>query len=156
MDTVAVYGRWQHIPHVVGRVDYLTNPERQECLLAVGGELDRTFWARLAADCQQAWRESGGSREKTVTKYQRDRTKKLVSVEKQACEAREIQLLLPRKVLQMGKEAQEKLLEDLAEEEALELIGLLEKQAVNAKETGPWVADMLKDVLEEYNTDLAE
>ena len=114
MDTVAIYGRWQHIPHVMGRVDYLTNPERQECLLAVGGELDRTFWARLAADCQQAWRESGGSREKTVTKYQKDRTKKLVSVEKQACEAREIQLLLPKQVLQMGKETQEKLLEELA------------------------------------------
>ena len=47
MDTVAIYGRWQHIPHVMGRVDYLTSPERQERLLAVGGELDQTFWARL-------------------------------------------------------------------------------------------------------------
>lgn len=61
-------------------------------------------------------------------------------------------LALPREQLRTLPE----LLEDLAEEEALELIGLLEKQAVNAKETGPWVADMLKDVLEEYNTDLAE
>ena len=61
-------------------------------------------------------------------------------------------LALPREQLRALPE----LLEDLAEEEALELIGLLEKQAVNAKETGPWVADMLKDVLEEYNTDPAE
>ena len=44
----------------------------------------------------------------------------------------------------------------LTAEEAMELITLLEKQAVSAKETGPWVDDMLKDVLEEYSAYLAE
>ena len=47
MDTIAIYGRWQAIPDVVGRMDYLTNPDRQENLLAVGGECNREFWQRL-------------------------------------------------------------------------------------------------------------
>lgn len=61
-------------------------------------------------------------------------------------------LALPREQLK----ALPALLKELTEAEAMELIGLLEKQAVNAKETGPWVADMLEDVLEEYSAYLAE
>ena len=61
-------------------------------------------------------------------------------------------LALPREQLR----ALPDVLENLTAEEALELITLLEKQAVSAKETGPWVADMLEEVLAEYSTYLAE
>lgn len=61
-------------------------------------------------------------------------------------------LALPREQLR----ALPDVLAELTESEAAELIALLEKQAVSAKETGPWVADMLEDVLEEYSAYLAE
>ena len=115
MDTIAIYGRWQPISDVVGRIDYITNPDRQENLLAVGGECNRNFWQRLAEDCQQAWRESGGKRDKEVIKHKKDGTKKTEIKEKHACEAREIQLMLPGKVLTMTAEEQKKLLQNLAD-----------------------------------------
>lgn len=96
MEETAVYGRLQPISDVVGRVDYISNHDRQECLLAVAGQRDPDFWRLLAEDSQQAWRESGGDRK-----------------EKRACEAREIQLLLPRKVLDMGPSEQKDMLQSM-------------------------------------------
>jgi len=96
MKETAIYGRLQPISDVVGRIDYISNHDRQECLLAIGGQVNLDFWRLLAADSQQAWRESGGNRK-----------------ENKACEAREIQLLLPKKVLAMSKSEQEEMLRSL-------------------------------------------
>ena len=56
-------------------------------------------------------------------------------------------LALPRQQLK----ALPQVLERLTAAERTELVALLEKQAVSAKETGPWVADMLRDVLAGYS-----
>lgn len=113
MKNIAIYARWQAIPDVVGRADYVSNPDRQECLLAVAGEQNKEFWAQLAADSQQAWRESGGS--KKAVRRGKGGAKSKAVVEKKACEAREIQLMLPAKVLEMSREEQHKLMEELAD-----------------------------------------
>ncbi len=65
---------------------------------------------------------------------------------------------MPYYILALPKEQLKALpdvLGQLTAEEAAELITLLERQAVSAKETGPWVADMLEEVLEEYSAWLA-
>lgn len=113
---IHTYARWQPIYDVVGRQDYLTNPERQENLLAVSGENSVEFWKQLSIDAQQAWRESGGARQKTVKK-RNSKTGSIcfVNADKHACEALEIQLALPAKILNYSSEQQKALLNDLVE-----------------------------------------
>lgn len=95
MEEIAIYARVQAIPDVADRAEYISSHERQERLLAVYGQTDMTFWKELAEDAQQAWRESGGERKKTVERWNREGTEKTsVEVEKKASEAREIQLPL--------------------------------------------------------------
>ena len=114
MEEIAIYARVQAIPDVADRAEYISSHERQERLLAVYGQTDMTFWKELAEDAQQAWRESGGERKKTVERWNREGTEKTsVEVEKKASEAREIQLPLPRVVLEMSSEAREKMLKSL-------------------------------------------
>ena len=107
MEEIAIFAQWQPIYDVVGRLDYVTSAKRQEKLLAVAGHTEKQFWKELAADAQQAWRESGGARKTAGTGEDDD------GREKQACEAREIQLLLPRNILSLSTDEQEKMLYDL-------------------------------------------
>ena len=79
MGTIAVFDRATPLPGVVGRVDYISNPDRQEHLEAFASTVDDPlFWKRLAKDSQTAWKQSGGNREGTS-----------------CCEAREVQFSLP-------------------------------------------------------------
>lgn len=88
--SIAVYARMTKLPNVVGRVDYISNPERQENLLATFSTVeDPVFWKQLAADSQQAWRTTGGNR-KTAD----DENDK-------CCEARELQGELPNSAMEM-------------------------------------------------------
>lgn len=96
MDTVNVYAGVSVINDVVGRADYVSSPVRQENLLAVAGIQDMEYWKQLAKDAQLGWCRAGGSRDK------------------QAREAKEIQLLLPKKVLDMTNEERQEIAEKLS------------------------------------------
>ena len=97
MDSINIYARGAEIRDVVGRADYISSPERQEHLLGVAGIQDPEFWRQLAHDSQKAWHRSGG-----------DRTKK-------ACEAREIHVQLPRKILDLPPEEQQRVADRLSQ-----------------------------------------
>lgn len=94
--SVNVYARAAKIHNASGRLDYMTNPNRQENLLAVAGLTDAAYWAELGSDAQAAWRTAGGTREKA-----------------KCCEAREIHGDLPNSALNGDlKELAEKLAAD--------------------------------------------
>lgn len=94
--SVNVYARAAKIHNASGRLDYMTNPNRQENLLAVAGLTDAAYWAELGSDAQAAWRTAGGTREKA-----------------KCCEAREIHGDLPNSALSGDlKELAEKLAAD--------------------------------------------
>lgn len=94
--SVNVYARAAKIHNASGRLDYMTNPNRQENLLAVAGLADAAYWAALGSDAQAAWRTAGGTREKA-----------------KCCEAREIHGDLPNSALSGDlKELAEKLAAD--------------------------------------------
>ena len=44
---------------VKGRIDYITNPERQENLYATYETVQRSFWKSLAMENQQDFQKSG-------------------------------------------------------------------------------------------------
>lgn len=95
--TVAIYNRATPLHDVSGRIDYISNPDRQERLEAVASTTtDPLFWKHLAADSQAAWKQSGGSRD-----------------EKHCCEAREVQYDLPNS-------AKERDLHKVAEDTAID------------------------------------
>lgn len=81
---INLYCAMTKLTDVVGRVDYATSPERQEHLLAVAGNIDRLFWGKLADDSQAAYRQAGGHKKGD-----------------KCCEARELIVSLPGKVLDM-------------------------------------------------------
>lgn len=91
-----IYARTTVITNVVGRADYVSNPNRQEHLLAVAGIQDKDYWRQLAKDSQAAWRRAGGDREKS------------------AREAREIHVQLPRDILDMPPEEQQRVADQLS------------------------------------------
>ena len=45
--------------NVKGRIDYITNPERQENLYAVYESTERGFWQKLSHECQQEYLKNG-------------------------------------------------------------------------------------------------
>lgn len=54
-DNINIYVKETKLNDVAGRVDYISNPERQEeKLIAVVGQHDPSFWNQLAADCRFA------------------------------------------------------------------------------------------------------
>lgn len=87
--SINMYARQAPLHDVVGRVDYISNEHRQENLLAVASTVSTPdYWQQLAADCQAAFRQAGGSK-----KNERNgKTKK-------ACEGREIHVELPNSAL---------------------------------------------------------
>ena len=106
MGKLAIYARLKPMYDAVGRADYISNPDRQENLLAVAGKTDPEFWKRLAVDSQTAWKTSGGARTNT--------TREGKCVQKKACEAREVHIQLPKDILQKSKSEQQDIAEDLA------------------------------------------
>ena len=106
MGKLAIYARLKPMHDAVGRADYISNPDRQENLLAVAGKTDPEFWKRLAVDSQTAWKTSGGARMNT--------TREGKCVQKKACEAREVHIQLPKDILQKSKSEQQDIAEDLA------------------------------------------
>lgn len=81
--SVNLYARQAPCSDAAGRADYISNPERQENLMATAKTYSMPeYWQRLGADSQAAFRQAGGSREN------------------QACEAREIHVQLPNSALQ--------------------------------------------------------
>lgn len=116
MSSINVYARAKPMSNVVGRLDYITNPDRQEHLLAVGGQTAPTFWQQLSDDAQAAWRSSGGSRTKTIMVKGADGERHERTVVKRACEGREIHVQLPKdKILAMDDAGRQQLTETLAE-----------------------------------------
>lgn len=81
--SVNLYARQAPCSDAAGRADYISNPERQENLMATANTYSLpNYWQLLSADSQAAFRQAGGSREN------------------QACEAREIHVQLPNSALQ--------------------------------------------------------
>lgn len=88
-----IYVKQTKLTNVTGRVDYISSPERQkEKLIEVVGQTDMTFWKRLAADCQAAYKEREGYK---------------------CVEGRELIMELPNKFLKLSKEDQTQRLESL-------------------------------------------
>ena len=92
-----IYARAAKITNVVGRADYISNPDRQEHLLAVAGIQDKAFWRQLAKDCQAAKLQAGGDKERTTR------------------EAREIHVQLPGKILDMPAEEMQRIAQKIAD-----------------------------------------
>ena len=49
------------LPNLMGRIDYITSPKRQENLYATHDTADRQFWKELAKENQRMFKESGTS-----------------------------------------------------------------------------------------------
>lgn len=77
--SVSVYARATKLTNVVGRVDYISNPDRQENLLGMASTVaDPEYWSRLSAESQAAFQRAGGHK-----------------TENKCCEARELHGDLP-------------------------------------------------------------
>ncbi len=50
------------LSNIRGRIDYITNPERQENLYATYETVQRSFWKVLATENQQDFQKSGSAR----------------------------------------------------------------------------------------------
>ena len=112
--SINLYARAKPMPDAAGRADYISNPDRQENLLAVAGEKSLAFWRQLGEDSQAAWRSAGGSRTHVSRRNRAGKATEEI-VEKQACEAREIHVALPRSVLGMNTEEVERVADRLAQ-----------------------------------------
>ena len=49
------------LPNLMGRIDYITSPKRQEFLYATHDTADRSFWKELARENRRMFKESGTS-----------------------------------------------------------------------------------------------
>lgn len=99
--SISIYCEMTRLPNVSGRVDYISNPKRQENLLATASTVEgRDFWRQLGADSQEAWRSAGGPRTKTVKRKNKE-TGEMESVEVpvKCIEGRELMTQLPNSVL---------------------------------------------------------
>ena len=99
--SVNIYARATKLTDVCGRVDYASNPDKQEHLLAVASTVEQDYWEKLAADSQAAFLAAGGKR------LVRSKTGKMVPAK--CCEARELVIDLPN-------DAQDQDLQQLAQE----------------------------------------
>lgn len=54
-----MYARIEHITDVMGRIDYITSPDRQENLYAKYRTKEDFPWNQLAAECRERFRKSG-------------------------------------------------------------------------------------------------
>lgn len=104
---IHIYERATKLTDVCGRVDYATNPNRQENLLGTASTVDDPdYWKKLAHDCQAAFLATGGKR--------KVRNKNGEMVADQCCEARELVIDLPNDA--MKREDLPKLAREIAED----------------------------------------
>lgn len=54
-----MYARIEHITDVMGRIDYISSPDRQENLYAIYRTKEDFPWNQLAAECRSSFRKSG-------------------------------------------------------------------------------------------------
>lgn len=54
-----MYARIERITDVMGRIDYISSPDRQENLYAIYRTKEDFPWAQLAAECRSSFRKSG-------------------------------------------------------------------------------------------------
>lgn len=57
------------LTNVIGRVDYISNPERQEHLEAVYSGVTMRFWKELSAHCQKAAKEAGHKKTREAREF---------------------------------------------------------------------------------------
>ena len=79
------------LPNVVGRVDYISNPKRQENIIDYHNTADLDFWKLLGSENQK--RHKPQIQPKV---YFKDDVKKVKYVQTKCCEAREFILALPQ------------------------------------------------------------
>lgn len=56
---MAGYSSARKLTNVVGRVDYISNPERQEKIMSFHNTTDNEFWYKLAQESQEQFKQSG-------------------------------------------------------------------------------------------------
>lgn len=89
-----IYARAAALPNVSGRIDYVSNPKRQENLVCTyNSAADLQFWRELSAHCQQMAAEAGHDK---------------------ACEAREWHAALPNAFAEIYKDNEEQLAAELS------------------------------------------
>ena len=89
-----VYARPTALSNVSGRIDYVSNPDRQEHLVCTYNSAhDLQFWSELAAHCRQSAAEAGHDK---------------------ACEAREWHAALPNQFAEIYKDNEEQLAMELS------------------------------------------
>lgn len=97
---INVYARMTKLTNVVGRVSYISKPERQqEKLIDVVGCTDTEFWKRLAVDCQTAYAQAGGNKENS-----------------KCCEAREVITAIPNEFLNLPADVRRAKMESLVDQ----------------------------------------
>lgn len=94
-----LYARATALPDVCGRIDYISNPKRQEHLLAfcdsTADLIDGQFWHVLARESRQAY-EMYGQKSRQVKD---PKTGEMVEKELRCCQGREIQIALSNSLL---------------------------------------------------------
>lgn len=101
--SINIFARATKLTDVCGRIDYISNPDRQEHLMATARTVDQEYWRKLAADSQSAFMAAGGKR--------MVESKNGELVEARCCEAREFIGALPNSALSRN---QEELAEEIA------------------------------------------
>lgn len=99
---MAGYCSARKLTNVKGRIDYISNPKRQECIESYYSTADTDFWSLLAAECQQQHKQQ--VQKKIVFENGQETVKTTVS---KCCEAREFIVGIPQDYKITAKEIAE-------------------------------------------------
>ena len=99
---MAGYCSARKLTNVKGRIDYIGNPKRQECIESYYSTADTDFWSLLAAECQQQHKQQ--VQKKIVFENGQEIVKTTVS---KCCEAREFIVGIPQDYKITAKEIAE-------------------------------------------------
>lgn len=99
---MAGYCSARKLTNVKGRIDYISNPKRQECIESYYNTADTNFWSLLAAECQQQHKQQ--VQKKIVFENGQETVKTTVS---KCCEAREFIVGIPQDYKITAKEIAE-------------------------------------------------
>ena len=99
---MAGYCSARKLTNVKGRIDYISNPKRQECIESYYNTADTDFWSLLAAECQQQHKQQ--VQKKIVFKNGQETVKTTLS---KCCEAREFIVGIPQDYKITAKEIAE-------------------------------------------------
>ena len=127
-----LFVRTTPLPNVAGRLDYISNPDRQEHLLAVYDSaeslLDGQYWEILAKESREAFKQSGQTTQKVTNR----KTGEKIEKEARCHEAREIHMLLSNSLL--DRMAADEIAQTLSET-LEEKLGLPNRVAVHFNKT---------------------